>query len=87
MKSANVKRNDGCREHKYAAEDMALNFTAAFQKDTMLNVQTKFRDRLEKYSTDKLQDRILDSFSQNAGLILACALLRPCNDASTLHGG
>ena len=57
MKSANVKRNDGCREHKYAAEDMALNFTAAFQKDMMLNVQTqtKFRDRLEKSSTDKLQ--------------------------------
>ena len=55
MKSANVKRNDGCREHKYAAEDMALHFTAAFQKDTMLNVQTKFRDRLEKSSTDKLQ--------------------------------
>ena len=51
MKSANVKRrNDGYREHKYAAEDMALHFTAAFQKDMMLNVQTqtKFRDRLEK---------------------------------------
>ena len=40
---------------KYAAEDMALNTTAAFQKDKELNVQTNLKDRLEKSSTGKVQ--------------------------------
>ena len=56
MKSANIKRIDGCKEeHKYAAEDMALSTTGAFQKETVLSVHTKLKGRLEKSSTDKVQ--------------------------------
>lgn len=57
---SNIKRIDSCREHKYAAENMALR-TVAFQKDKVLNVQINFRDRLEKPSTGPAEDEDLPS--------------------------